>query len=102
MTFWFLNKCFVKVITRRSSEGFGPVLKLQWYTLFFFNYLYLETLKYTTPSCLGFRHALILQFTRFVNNFTKFVCCVEISVVFEISVVVCGLFFVYFSGFKRR
>ena len=49
-------------------------------TTFFFNSVYLETLEYTTPSSLGFRHA-----------FTKFVCCVEISVVFEISAVVCFL-----------
>ena len=49
---------------------------------FFFSSVYLETLEYTTPSCLGFRHA-----------FTKFVCCVEISVVFEILLwfVVCFL-----------
>ena len=85
MTFWFLNKYFVKVITR-SSEGWAGLEAAMVDTTFFFNSVYLETLKYTTPSYLSFRHAS-----------TKFVCCVEISVVFEISAVVCGLFFVYFS-----
>ena len=74
------------MITNWSSEGFGLGLEAAMVDPTFFSvqeisFVYLETLEYTTPSCLGFKPVSANSYT-----VSKFLLCSKFPLCFVFSI----------------